>query len=109
MDILLVILTIVIALYVCFNLKKMHKFTKVAYFLLIFSLLAVTVGSTKFALGLFVLCMFMLIIRVFTNRKEICDELGVHKEETTNIPEVKEEIVNEIPQDEIQNDVTKEA
>jgi len=85
----------------------MHKFTKVAYFLLIFSLLAVTVGSTKFALGLFVLCMFMLIIRVFTNRKVICDELGGHKEST--IPEIIEEDINEIQQDEIQKDRTQEA
>jgi len=87
----------------------MHKFTKVAYFLLIFSLLAVTVGSTKFALGLFVLCMFMIIIRVFTNRSEICNELGVHKESTKNIPEVQEESINEIQQDETQNNIIKEA
>jgi len=88
----LIILTIGIALYVCFNHKKMHKFTKVAYFLLMFTLAAVTVGATQFAIGLFALCMFMIIIRVFTNRKEICDELGVHKEPAKNIPEVKEDV-----------------
>lgn len=76
MNVTLLLFTLFVASFVFFNLGRMHKFTRVAYFLLIFGLAATALDSIKFAAALFVLCIFMLIIRVFTNRKGICSELG---------------------------------